>query len=193
MSTPSEPNLARLLDVAAADGRPGELAGHDRALAAFRAVHHRPPRRRFKRPVLAALVAATLLGGAGMAAATGDLPGTGHGSGPHRKPPSPSPALRHKSAAPVPRTAVPPPPAGTNLTDLCRTLLRPGTRVHDLRAARARRIKAFRTLSKAAGGHDRIRRFCEGLIGPTPLHDTRGHDHRRDDPRDRGDRPTPAW
>ncbi|GIE98107.1 hypothetical protein [Paractinoplanes rishiriensis] len=115
------PDLADLLDAAAAPARPAELAGRTEALAGFRT---RPSRRR--RPHLASLLtvkaaAAAVLtaatGGAALAAATGALPVTPHPATTTFSPaatssPSESPSAADHTFRP-PRSTAPPAPSAS--------------------------------------------------------------------------------
>jgi hypothetical protein len=98
----NSPQLAALLDAAAAPGRPGELAGRSAALAAFRDGRRLPVaipghRRRSARSRLARLLTlkvavglAVASGSVALAAATGALPGTPYQAGPPAGPKAPA-------------------------------------------------------------------------------------------------------
>ncbi|MFJ6194520.1 hypothetical protein [Micromonospora sp. NPDC092111] len=180
--------LARLLAAAAAPARPGELAGEQEAVAAFRAARATradapvvPTRRR--RGLTAGMVAwvaglaATATAGVAFAAVTLD-----HPAEPER-PPSPaptsveptpqrSPRATHltpsgkpgpgPSSAAVPATpGGPRKPAGAGrLAGHCRAYLAksPGQR------AKALTRPGFADLVAAVGGADRVEAFCRGLL-----------------------------
>jgi hypothetical protein len=118
------PDLAEVLEAAAAPGRPDELSGGLAALAAFRAARQNPSRPPYKIPLRtgltrlltlkAAVVLAAATGGVTvtLAAATGSLPG------------SPVSPASNPPGASAPQTSS---PAGNPLTDSPR-LARPTTR-----------------------------------------------------------------
>ncbi|KWV31446.1 hypothetical protein [Micromonospora rifamycinica] len=184
--------LARLLAAAAAPARPGELAGEQAAVAAFRAAQGAVApasgvrrRRRLTTGVLAwiAGLAATATAGVAFAAVTlDDRPGertpgpvpsasdTGSTSPtPHRTDPS-----RRPTAAPggtSPGAAVPPatPPHGKpagdgRWTGQCRAYLAKSPE----QRAKALTKPGFAGLVDAAGGADRVEAYCRELVPDHP-------------------------
>ncbi|WP_328654268.1 hypothetical protein OG598_10730 [Micromonospora sp. NBC_00330] len=185
---PAEP-VAALLAAAAGPVRPGELAGEDAAVAAFRAaranpapaVPQRPRRRRMTTGAVAWIgaVAATATAGAAFAAVTRDRgpepvapapssrpsPSTHQGasrsSEPGRSvgPGAPSPG------APPPVTATPPasPPTVGQVHGLCRAwrAKKPEQR------EKALRTPAFQKLVTAAGGPAEVEAYCQRLVPET--------------------------
>lgn len=188
--------LEQLLAAAAAPPRPGELAGEEAALAAFRAaraagppVSPAPTRRgrgiRTGAGVWAAVVAATASAGVALAA----------GTRLDRTDPVPVPS-QVTPAVPTPTSPLPiPPPTavpGTSSTlaatvggtadaqparlGLCRAYLAKGG------AERGRSLDtpAFSTLVEAAGGRDRVTAYCERILA-AERHPGGGNDPGRDD------------
>ncbi|MFI6226072.1 hypothetical protein ACIBCR_01995 [Micromonospora echinospora] len=195
---PDEP-VARLLAAAAASARPGELAGEDAALAAFRAARTQrpapvpPPRPRRTARAVAWLAGLTVVATAGVAVATVDL----HRSDPPPAPPAPTtPAPAPPETAPTPTrtpsgtTGTTAPPAGEQprrstgprpaaQRGLCTAYLAKSVG----QRAKALRTPTFQALVEAAGGADQVERYCRELLdvppgrnpSPTdrPRHDTR--------------------
>ncbi|MGC4839483.1 hypothetical protein ACLQ3D_33755 [Micromonospora vinacea] len=184
---PAEP-VAALLAAAAGPVRPGELAGEEAALAAFRAARAnpapagpQPPRRR--RVTTGAVawigaVAATATAGAAFAAVTRDrapdpvVPAPSHPSpsahqseprsaGPGRSvaPGAPSPG------APPPVTATP--PASTAPADQLHGLCRAWRAKKPDQREGALRTPAFQRLVTAAGGPADVEAYCQRLV-PEP-------------------------
>jgi hypothetical protein len=179
---PVEPDtrpLAHLLALAAAPARPHELAGEDAAVAAFHRpgsapVRARPGRRALLAKLLtvkvAALIAASTLGGVAVAAAAGrlpELPGVA-GIQAEDTPPAPPPAVPPpptNTGRPKVQPAPPPPsptgpPGQPALVDLCRA----AAADHGATIDRPQ----FAPLVSAAGGPEkpRIRSYCTGLLRP---------------------------
>ncbi|SCF34259.1 hypothetical protein GA0070618_5496 [Micromonospora echinospora] len=195
---PDEP-VARLLAAAAASARPGELAGEDAALAAFRAVRTQrpapvpPPRPRRTARAVAWLAGLTVVATAGVAVATVDL----HRSDPPPAPPAPTtPAPAPPETAPTPTrtpsaatgTTVPPSGEQPRRSTSPRPAAQRGQCTAYLAKPAGQRAKALRTpafgaLVEAAGGPDQVEQYCRELLdvppgrhpSPTarPRHDTR--------------------
>ncbi|MFG2107419.1 hypothetical protein [Micromonospora chersina] len=216
---PAEPGgdrLAHLLAAAAAPADPGELAGEERALAAFRAARAAPvpapavaprPRHRFRLGAALAGLAATATAGVAFAAVSLDrgteptpppAPSTSGSTGPGTPTDSGSgsagPTGGVPSTAPTPGASGGPgrqPNAG-KLAGLCRGYLAKS----DRQRARALETPAFADLATAAGGADRVEGYCLALVpekspepAPKPSADggkTPSADERRATP------PTPA-
>jgi hypothetical protein len=170
--------LLRLLRLAAAPTRPGELAGREVAVASMVSVYDRTPERPSYLSVLsravavkvAAAIAVLLLGGTAVAAGTGSLPPpVQHGiftviGDPVPDAPSPTPHGAHwppghgtspdPTATPDgrPTTVAPPPNAG----GLC----------HAWEAQRDRTPDPalVRELSPLAGGEQKIPAFCAAIL-----------------------------
>ncbi|MCG5442635.1 hypothetical protein NIE79_000417 [Micromonospora sp. NIE79] len=184
---PVEP-VAALLAAAAAPVRPGELAGEEAAVAAFRAaranpaaaVPQRPHRRRVTTGAVAWIgaVAATATAGAAFAAVTRDRAPDPVAPAPSR--PSPSPhhstsrsAEPGRSVAPV----APSPGAPSPVTTTPPASPAPVGQVHGLcRAWRAKkpeqrekalRTPAFQKLVTAAGGPAEVEAYCQRLVPET--------------------------
>jgi hypothetical protein len=176
--------LARLLAAAATPARPGELAGEDAAVSAFRQANlGRAPRRRTRmRTAFAklatakvALAAALALGGGGIALAAGGghLPG-GAGSNqqastrPEQNSHDPAPATTKAASRPRPeQTAHQPvgPSAANgspspNLHGLCTAYT---AQVHN-NPGKALDNPAFTALILAAGGKDQVAGYCATLL-----------------------------
>jgi hypothetical protein len=185
--------LLRLLAAASAPGRPGELAGEEAAVHAFRRPDTTPLRRPGRRALLAKLLtvkvaaalAVTALGGATVAAATGTLPripGTaGFGAGP-TAPTSPATPPRKPvdkgagaggPAAPASSPSTSPSPS---VADLCRAFVtdvdskppkdREKTRQLDLKNP------IYAPLVVAAGGKGRAMPYCVRLLKTPDVGDT---------------------
>ncbi|GLZ81217.1 hypothetical protein Afil01_60240 [Actinorhabdospora filicis] len=176
--------LGALLDAAAASARPAELGGEDDVLTAFRAAprHAVRPSRRFlaRFVVVKAVIAVALLGGVALAASSSLTPG-GEGSPgqpvaeggradpapntptePVETPTAPTPSPSDTSIKPFKgEDGEDPPepgrPSGKRLKQLCRLFL------DDPRGARAE--KDYPGLEERAGSLERVRRFCERLLG----------------------------
>ncbi|MET7804843.1 hypothetical protein [Micromonospora chersina] len=187
---PAEPGgdpLAHLLAAAAASADPGELAGEERALAAFRAARAAPapapavaprPRHRFRLGAALAGLAATATAGVAFAAVSLDRgpeptpppstsgstgagstgPGTPTDSGPG----SAGPTGGVPSTAPTPGASGGPgrPPSAGQLAGLCRGYLAKS----DAQRARALETSAYADLVTAAGGADRVEAYCLALV-----------------------------
>ncbi|MFJ4778853.1 hypothetical protein [Streptomyces sp. NPDC088762] len=178
-STGGHDALARLLSAAAAPAAEGELAGERAALAAFRAARlardpvpqPHPRRRPMRTPTakllgakVAAVAAATALGGVAVAAGTGHLP-AGLGGGPARSEPRPA-----VTSSPAPSGAVPPAVTGrsttsvpADLVELCRAYLQaigddPG---------RTPAQERFAVLVAAAGNPENVPRYCAPALDAT--------------------------
>ncbi|MFI6241632.1 hypothetical protein ACIBEF_17315 [Micromonospora sp. NPDC050795] len=184
---PAEP-VAALLAAAAGPVRPGELAGEDAAVAAFRAaranpaaVPQRPRRRRMTTGAVAWIgaVAATATAGAAFAAVTRELGPDPVAPAPSR--PSPSPHQSASRSAEPDRSVGPgvasPTGASPSVTALPSAGPTPAGQVHGLcRAWRAKkpeqREKALRTpgfhkLVTAAGGPAEVEAYCQRLVPET--------------------------
>jgi len=169
---PWPPDLARLVAAAQAPASPGELAGEESAVAAYRqarAETAHPVRRALARVLavkIAAGVAILAAGGYAVAAATGAVPAPAFV--PERAPaPAATTPAKHPAGN---RTAVPqrPLPAvspGTphrpanSYTGLCHAYFN-GPPGHD--------TPPMRDLVAAAGGPDRVVAFCAAAGVPTP-------------------------
>ncbi|SCF11002.1 hypothetical protein GA0070607_5650 [Micromonospora coriariae] len=191
-STPADPDvhvvdpLARLLAAAAGPARPGELAGEEAALAAFRAdranqaptVAGRPHRRRLTTSAVAWMgaLAATATAGAAFAAVTLD------------RAPDPVPVTPSSNPSPTPsdvetapsgdRTAspgrsTPPTPSATSTpsaigtpspADQLRGLCRAWQAKKPEQRDRALRTQAFQELVTAAGGAGEVEAYCQRLV-----------------------------
>ncbi|MFI6820158.1 hypothetical protein ACIBJE_04305 [Micromonospora sp. NPDC050187] len=204
---PSDEPVARLLATAAAPARPGELAGEDVALAAFRAARAQrpapvpdPPRPRRTARAAAWLAGLAVVATAGVAVATVDL---------HRSDPPPAPPAPTTGTPAPPESAPTPTRTPSTATDAPTTGPRPGAgpgRSTDSRGpaahrglctaylatsagqrAKALKTPAFRALTEAAGGPGRVEEYCGELVDappgrhPTPT-DRPGHDKRTEPP-----------
>ncbi|MEU7654537.1 hypothetical protein AB0C42_24470 [Micromonospora taraxaci] len=188
-STPAEP-VARLLAAAAGPVRPGELAGEEAALAAFRAaraepspsVPHRARRRRLTTGAAAWIgaVAVTATAGAAFAAVRQDWIPVPVAPEPDRASPTPdsprsgdntrspasTPARDTASPRPpspgTPSAAVPPAhsPPAGPLYGQCRAWL---AKKPDQRE-KALRTPGFERLVTAAGGAERVEEYCHRLV-----------------------------
>ncbi|MEU4335143.1 hypothetical protein AB0F59_10985 [Micromonospora lupini] len=174
--------LARLLAAAAGPARPGELAGEEAALAAFRAarvaapeptVARRPGRRRLTTGALAWIgaLAATATAGAAFAAAGLDRgPDPVPVPTPSSAPPTASGPASPTSAAPSRSTpSGPPSSAGTpsvgstpngQLHGLCKAWLAKKPEQRE----KALRTPAFQRLVTAAGGVPAVEAYCQRLV-----------------------------
>ncbi|MET8361395.1 hypothetical protein [Micromonospora sp. NPDC005171] len=184
-NVPSAEPLAALLAAAAGPVRPGELAGEEAALAAFRAaradpapaVPQRPRRRRVTTGAVAwvGAVAATATAGAAFAAVTRDRAPDPVVPAPSRPSPSPHQGESHSAepgrsvapgtpspAAPSSVTATPSAPAG-QLRGLCRAwqAKKPDQRERALGAT------TFKRLVAAAGGPAEVEAYCQRLVPET--------------------------
>jgi hypothetical protein len=180
--------LAELLSAASAPARPGELAGEEAAVAAFRSavpavaalpVSHR---RRSARPRWARLLtvkvggAALVLaaGGVAVAAGTGVLPGPLVGTPPGVSSDQPAGPTRlggpgaTRSGAPAgPAATAHPGPGATPdplLHGLCQAYLAQAANKPD----EVKDNPAYVALVAAAGGAEMVTEFCENLVGPHP-------------------------
>ena len=170
--------VVRVLRAATRPGQAGELAGEDRAVAAFRSAGlAAAPGRRSLRTSLsrlltvriatpaAALTAGVLgLGGVALAASTGALPDL-----PHVRPATHAPST-NPTRAPAPGTGGArghlSPSASPELVGLCRAWLA---------AAVANPGKAAPgQLVGAAGGAERVRKYCDDLLAAAPPADDQG-------------------
>jgi hypothetical protein len=190
---PGYARVAELLAATVAAPTPRELAGQASVLAELRAVARtrssvarpgpaRPPRRR-RRAGLAVVVVVGALATGGAAAATGHLPEpvrqaarsilASGGEPATPEPPEPAPVTTTGSGgagpAAAPSTGAPGSGPGAaaagsvaqpNLEGLCRAFLagKAGKQVEQLDAT------AFEALSRAAGGDDQMRTFCQRLV-----------------------------
>ncbi|MEU8216835.1 hypothetical protein AB0C47_13800 [Micromonospora taraxaci] len=203
-STPAEP-VARLLAAAAGPVRPGELAGEEAALAAFRAaraapspsVPHRARRRRLTTGAAAWIgaVAVTATAGAAFAAvrqdwipvpvapdpprpsSTPDSPRSGDNTRSPAETPSRDTASPRPPSPGTPSAAAPPAhsPPAGELHGLCRAWL---AKKPDQRE-KALRTPAFERLVTAAGGAERVEEYCHRLVPeakpPAPAKTTAPH------------------
>ncbi|MBG6065754.1 hypothetical protein [Micromonospora ureilytica] len=181
---PPEP-VAALLAAATGPVRPGELAGEEAALAAFRAaranpvpaVPQRPRRRRVTTGAVAWIgaVAATATAGAAFAAVTRDRAPDPVAPAPSRPSPTPHQGVPRSAepgrsvipgvpspVAPSPVTATPPavPDPADQLHGLCRAwrAKKPDQR------EKALRTPAFQRLVTAAGGPAEVEAYCQRLV-----------------------------
>ncbi|MEV0157669.1 hypothetical protein AB0H57_28650 [Micromonospora sp. NPDC050686] len=172
------PALVELLTAVRATPRPGELAGEDAALHAYRLaragsvlpvtpVATRGPAGRWGVRIGAAVLAVTATGGVAYAAVNGTLPhplrpGPGPGATPSVAPQRPT-ATPGDPATPPPSTS-----AGPSATEahggLCRSY-----RAH-LRANPKSNLDnpAFARLVDAAGGRDRVAGYCDRVLADRP-------------------------
>ncbi|MFD6564033.1 hypothetical protein [Micromonospora profundi] len=181
--------VARLLAAAAAPARPGELAGTEAAVAAFRAaraaegvtaappVARRPHGRRLTTGALAWIgaVAATATAGAAFAAAGLDLTpdpeppapttapstsGGGTGATPSVAPSRPAPSTTRPGAQPAPPT----PPAGAAPNNHLHGLCRAWQAKKPAQREKALRTPSFQRLVTAAGGAAEVEAYCQRLV-----------------------------
>ncbi|MFG3298207.1 hypothetical protein [Micromonospora chersina] len=186
---PAEPGvdpLAHLLAAAAAPADPGELAGEEQALAAFRAARAAPapvpavaprPRHRFRLGAALAGLAATATAGVAFAAvsldrgteptpppapSTSGSTSTGAGTPTDSGSGSAGPAGGVPSTAPTRGASGGPgrSPTAGQLAGLCRGYLAKS----DQQRARALESPAFADLVTAAGGADRVEGYCLALV-----------------------------
>ncbi|MFG2164354.1 hypothetical protein [Micromonospora chersina] len=197
---PAEPGgdpLAHLLAAAAAPADPGELAGEEQALAAFRAARAAPapapavaprPRHRFRLGAALAGVAATATAGVAFAAVSLDrgteptpppapstsgstgAGSTGPGTPTDSGPGGAGPTGSVPSTVPTPGASGGPgrPPSAGQLTGLCRGYLAKS----EGQRARALETPAYADLVTAAGGADRVEGYCLALVpekSPEPV------------------------
>ncbi|MEU5909849.1 hypothetical protein [Micromonospora sp. NPDC047527] len=177
--------LARLLAAAAAPARPGELAGEEAALAAFRAarasaaapaVARRPRRRRLTTGALAWIgaLAVTATAGAAFAAAGLDLAPDPDPPTPTSAPPTSGgtettpPVAPSRSAPPARPSGTPStpatPPAGAAPNGQLRGLCRAWQAKKPAQRDKALRTPAFQRLVEAAGGAGAIEAYCQRLV-----------------------------
>jgi hypothetical protein len=177
--------VAALLAAAAGRGRPGELAGEEAALAAFRAaratpaaaVPHRPRGRRLTTGAVAWIgaVAATATAGAAFAAVARDRGPDPVAPMPSRPSPSPqhSGPRSHEPGRSAPPGALPPgapspitatPPASLAPTDQLHGLCRAWRAKRPEQREKALRTPAFQRLVTAAGGPAEVEPFCQRLV-----------------------------
>ncbi|MFI6781187.1 hypothetical protein [Micromonospora sp. NPDC050276] len=184
-NVPATNPVAAVLAAAAGPVRPGELAGEEAALAAFRAaranpapaVPHRPRRRRVTTGAVAwvGAVAATATAGAAFAAVTRDRAPDPVAPAPSRPAPSPHQGVSRSQepgpsmspdtlppGVPSPVTAMPPasPAPADSVHGLCRAwrAKKPDQR------ERALRTPAFQGLVTAAGGPAEVEAYCQRLV-----------------------------
>jgi hypothetical protein len=169
-------DLLRLLSLASAPARPEELTGREPALAAFRKAPvsvPAPARRRVWTVVSRALVVKLLagfgvlvLGGAAVAASTGNLPAqVQHGAHDLLSPlgvPVPDASVSHN---PRPHGATPAPATSTGATtsaNLCQAWHA------EKKDNQGRKMDpaARQALTQAAGGPDKIPDYCAKVLGP---------------------------
>ncbi|RZT78509.1 hypothetical protein EV382_1694 [Micromonospora violae] len=174
--------VAALLAAAAGPARPGELAGEEAALAAFRAARANPTpsvvQRRRRRVTTGAVawigaVAATATAGAAFAAVTRDRAPEPVVPAPSRTSPSPPPDLPRSPeagrsvapGAPSPDTATPPAASASaaQLHGQCRAWQ---AKAPDQRE-KALRTPAFQRLVTAAGGPAEVEAYCQRLVPET--------------------------
>ncbi|MFI7214038.1 hypothetical protein [Micromonospora maritima] len=185
--TPARPDddpLARLLAAAAAPASADELAGEDRALAAFRAARAAPPatpapraRRRLRIAAALSGLAATAVAGVAFAAVGLDrgqepvvppAPTTAGPSdvGPSGGPSRPAPGAPTGAASgaatspPPPSRSATAPPVDDRLAGHCRAYLAKSER----QRAKALTTPGFADLVAAAGGTDRVEGYCRALV-----------------------------
>ncbi|MCW3842589.1 hypothetical protein ONA70_21040 [Micromonospora yasonensis] len=197
---PPEPRadpLAHLLAATAAPTRPGELAGEEQALTAFRAARANPAAAEPRRPRLrvgvaawAAALAATATAGVAFATVSLERPeqpapppvpttagrtGAGDTGSPSQSGAgSPSNGTSGPAASPTPdRTGGPGRPATVQqLTGLCGAYLAKS----EQQRASALETPAFADLVAAAGGADQVEAYCVRLVpeaDPTPTRSAR--------------------
>ncbi|MFB9238043.1 hypothetical protein ACFFWC_21215 [Plantactinospora siamensis] len=175
--------VARLLAAAAAPPRPGELAGEERALAAFRQAARAPgrpaPARSWRRRLTAGAAAWAAIGAttvtAGVALAAGTHVFTK--DGPVDRPsttPAPAPGQDGTSAATAPGGVIGSPgasisgPAGTvgpgsaapEIVGLCKAYLHKDP----VRREKALRSPSYQRLVTAAGGAAGVEAYCAGVV-----------------------------
>ncbi|MEH1165866.1 hypothetical protein V6V47_10830 [Micromonospora sp. CPCC 205539] len=190
--TPAGPDtaLARLIAAAAGPARPGELAGEQAALAAFRAARAdptptaagRPHRRRLTTGLSAWIGAVAVTATAGAAFAAVTLDRTPVPAPPATSSPRPTPAVARPSSddrtdppsrptAPGTGSAPTGPPSATGtpsvgpvpgkqLHRLCRTWLAKAPKQRE----KALSKRPYQDLVAAAGGADEVEAYCQGLI-----------------------------
>ncbi|MEU5673201.1 hypothetical protein ABZ749_23125 [Micromonospora sp. NPDC047753] len=185
---PAEP-VAALLAATAGPVRPGELAGEDAAVAAFRAarvnpapaVPQRPRRRRMTTGAVAWIgaVAATATAGAAFAAVTRELGPDPVAPAPSRPSPSPhqgtsrsaepdrsvGPGLASTPGAPPSVTATP--PAGPTTAGQVHGLCRAWRAKKPEQREKALRTPGFQKLVTAAGGPAEVEAYCQRLVPET--------------------------
>jgi hypothetical protein len=175
--------LAGLLADAAAPGRPAELTGEEAVITAFRSAPVPTVSRRrlasFRHTfakvvsvkVAGVILAGTAVGGVAVAASTGSLPiqdGRPMWSSSTTPTKTPKPQLIPKTAAPRPHPAPAPKPTATppQLSDLCRSYLTKTLNEHK---------KDMKDLIAAAGGREKILRFCFRFLDPNGGKPQRSH------------------
>jgi len=180
------PGLAALLAAATAPGLPGELAGEQACVAAFRAAAHAPSRR--PRPVTTirkallkvltvkaaiAALATTAAGGLALAAGTGTLPDALHGEALGPAPAHTSPA---HSVPAAPRGNRSPGAVGSPTAQADEAALVALCRAYGAgnKAERGKALDnpAFSVLVSTAGGRDRVDAYCAELLSPALEHPT---------------------
>lgn len=216
-SVDSEP-LADLLAAAAAPARPGELAGEEAALAAFRDARLElapQPRRRFMLKsilVKASVVTAVAVvggGGVALAASTGHLPGTGSPDDHAATRPTTGATANATASAHANGHASHSPAAGTHRTGAAESHdARPsGSPSPNLRGlctafqahagdgpGKALDNPAFKVLVQTAGGRNKVASYCHTLLaspaGKPPTHPGSASTHATSHPTH--SRPTPS-
>ncbi|MER7591660.1 hypothetical protein ABTW72_29390 [Micromonospora sp. NPDC127501] len=185
LNAPNVPPVAALLAAAAGPVRPGELAGEDAAVAAFRAaranptpaVPQRPRRRRMTTGAVAWIgaVAATATAGAAFAAVTRDRGPDPVAPAPSRPSPSPhqgasrstEPGRSTGSGAPAPGApspVTPTPPAGPTTAGEVHGLCLAWRAKKPEQREKALRTPAFQKLVTAAGGPAGVEAYCQRLV-----------------------------
>jgi hypothetical protein len=188
--SPDEPEpLADLLAAAAAPARPGELAGEEAAVAAFREARLAPAHRRRRFLLRSVLVKASVVsavavvggGGVGvaLAAGTGHLPGTGrshdqaathaasttaHAHASRQGGSRPAVTSTHGTRVSTSHDARPGGSPSPNLRGLCAAFTahqgdNPGKALDD---------PAFKVLVKTAGGKKKVAAYCRTLLASPP-------------------------
>ncbi|RAO41469.1 hypothetical protein GAR06_05564 [Micromonospora saelicesensis] len=188
LNTPDVPPVAALLAAAAGPVRPGELAGEDAAVAAFRAaranptpaVPQRPRRRRMTTGAVAWIgaVAATATAGAAFAAVTRDRGPDPVAPAPSRPSPSPHQGASRSTepgrsvgpgaASPgAPPSVTATPPAGPATAGQMHGQCRAWRAKEPDQREKALRTPAFQKLVTAAGGPAEVEAYCQRLVPET--------------------------
>ena len=188
--------LAAVLRAASAPAHPGELAGEEAAVAAFRAAETAPRQRSPLRAVLAkvltvkAVIAIAVAGSAGIVvAATGGVrPAPWSAGGPAEQQRTSTPVPAPTSAEPTTRTSSAAPPASPTpatpaILELCRKYA-----AHS-RPDEVLSTPPFRPLVAAAGGADTVADYCAAQARQPSRPDDKGKPDKTGDkgkPDDRG-------
>ncbi|MEU4555603.1 hypothetical protein [Micromonospora violae] len=176
--------VAALLAAAAGPARPGELAGEEAALAAFRAARANPTpgvvQRRRRRVTTGAVawigaVAVTATAGAAFAAVTRDRAPEPVVPAPSRTSPSPPPDLSRSPeagrsvapGAPSPDTATPPAASASASAAQLHGQCRAWRAKSPDQREKALRTPAFQRLVTAAGGPAEVEAYCQRLVPET--------------------------